>query len=128
MLAARAAGQQPVPPPDLQIGPGAFMKGAPRAGDIFPQDIVGGTYLDDILGPGAWLIARRAGDIAGLKNAALARIESLDGAALRPFAAKLAALLDAHSSDAVLVRPDRYTFGAGNARELSNAYAAALRP
>jgi 3-(3-hydroxy-phenyl)propionate hydroxylase len=127
MLAAKAAGQQPVPPPDPQLGPGAFMPSARRAATIFPQDNVGGAYLDDALGRGAWLIARRASDIAGLKNPHLARIESLDGAALKPFASKLAALLDTYAADAVLVRPDRYVFGANAARELADAYGAAVR-
>lgn len=127
MLAARAAGQQPVPPPEPQLGPGAFMSTAPRAATIFPQDNAGGTYLDDELGRGAWLIARDAADIAGLKSPFLARIESLDGAALKPFASKLSTLLDTYGADAVLVRPDRYVFGTGTARELSNAYATTVR-
>ena len=126
MLAARAAGQQPVPPPDPQIGPGAFMANDKRAGTIFPQDKAGDTYLDDILGPGAWLIARRASDVSGINNASIARIESLDGATVKPFAPKLTALLHGYKSDAVLVRPDRYVFGTGSARDLSNAYAVAL--
>lgn len=125
MLAARAAGQQPLPPADPQMGPGAFAQSA-RAGTIFPQDKIGDTYLDDLLGPGAWLIARRAGDIANLKNPILQRIESLDGATLQPFAPKLAALLDSYRADAVLVRPDRYVFGADNPAELSDKYASAL--
>jgi 3-(3-hydroxy-phenyl)propionate hydroxylase len=127
MLAMRAAGQQPVPPPDPQLGPGAFMPNAPSAATIFPQDNVGGTYLDDVLGRGAWLIARDGNDIAGLKSPFLARIESLDGAALKPFAANLSALLDSYRAAAVLVRPDRYTFGTGSAGELANAYATAMR-
>ena len=128
MLAARAAGQQPVPPADPQIGPGAFMPNNKRAGTIFPQDKVADTYLDDVLGPGAWLIARRASEIAGLKIPDLSRIESLEAATLKPFATKLGTLLDTYQSDAVLVRPDRYVFATGNPRELANAYAAALRP
>jgi 3-(3-hydroxy-phenyl)propionate hydroxylase len=127
MLAAKAAGQQPVPPPDPQLGPGAFMPNAPRAATIFPQGKVGGTYLDDTLGRGAWLIARRANDIAGLKNPYLARIESLDGATLKPFAAKLTGLLDTYAADAVLVRPDRYVFGTGNARQLASSFTASMR-
>jgi 3-(3-hydroxy-phenyl)propionate hydroxylase len=127
MLAARAAGQQPVPPADPQPGPGAFMKDNAQAATIFPQDKADGHYLDDVLGRGAWLIARDANDIAGLKNPHLARIESLDGATLKPFSAKLGALLDAYGAEAVLVRPDRYTFGTGNARDLANAYTAAVR-
>jgi 3-(3-hydroxy-phenyl)propionate hydroxylase len=127
MLAARDAGQQPVPPADPQPGPGAFAKDNPRAGSIFPQDNAAGIYLDDILGRGAWLIARRASDVEGLKSQVLARIESLDGTALKPFAVKLSSLLDSCGADAVLVRPDRYVFGTGNPRVLANAYTAALR-
>ncbi|MBP6012939.1 MAG: bifunctional 3-(3-hydroxy-phenyl)propionate/3-hydroxycinnamic acid hydroxylase [Alphaproteobacteria bacterium] len=126
MLAARAAGQQPVPPADPQLGPGAFMPNAPRAGTIFPQDIVGNTRLDDVLGAGAWLIARRASDVAGLQNRYLARVVSLEDGPLKPFASKLAQHLDACGADAVLVRADRYVFGTGTARELSNAYSAIL--
>ncbi|MEQ1867974.1 MAG: hypothetical protein ABL996_25420, partial [Micropepsaceae bacterium] len=100
--------------------------GAPRAGTIFPQDTVGDARLDDILGPGAWLIARRASDVAGLENRHLARMISIEDAALRPFASKLAQHLDAYGADAVLVRADRYVFGTGTARELSGAFSAAL--
>ena len=126
MLAMRAAGQQPVPPPDPRLGPGAFMKASDQAAAIFPQDRVGNTYLDDTLGRGAWLIARSTHDIAGLKSPHLARIESLDGTTLKPFAAKLGALLDSYRAASVLVRPDRYIFGAGTARELANAFTAAM--
>jgi 3-(3-hydroxy-phenyl)propionate hydroxylase len=127
MIAARAAGQQPVPPADPQIGPGAFLAGAARAGAIFPQDTVGTSRLDDVLGTGAWLIARRASDVAGLENRHLARIISIEDAALKPFAPKLAQHLDAYSAEAILVRADRYVFGTGTARELSGAFSAVLR-
>lgn len=127
MLAAKAAGQQPVPPADPQIGPGAFMPNDKRAGTIFPQERIGGTYLDDVLGPGAWLIARKASDIAGIKSANITRIESLDGTTLKSFAPKLTAHLDAYGTDAILVRPDRYTFGTGNVGDLAKAYTAALQ-
>jgi 3-(3-hydroxy-phenyl)propionate hydroxylase len=126
MLAMRATGQQPVPPADPQAGPGAFKSDSPRAGTIFPQDVAGNARLDDVLGTGAWLIARRASDVAGMKNKYIARIESLEDPVLKPFAAKLIALLDAFGTEAVLVRPDRYVFGAGAARDLANAYAAQL--
>ena len=127
MLAERAKGATPVPPADPKVGPGAFLTRTPRAGTIFPQDTVNGVRLDDVLGRGAWLIARRTSDIAGLKNAFVARIEALDGSVLKPFTAKLTALLDGDGTDAILVRPDRYVFGSGQARELSNAFANALR-
>jgi 3-(3-hydroxy-phenyl)propionate hydroxylase len=127
MLAERAKGATPVPPADPKVGPGAFLTRTPRAGTIFPQDTVNGVRLDDVLGRGAWLIARRTSDIAGLKNAFVARIEALDGSVLKPFTAKLTALLDGDGTDAILVRPDRYVFGSGQARELSKAFANALR-
>jgi 3-(3-hydroxy-phenyl)propionate hydroxylase len=126
MLAARAAGQQPVPPADPQIGPGAFLPNDKRAGTIFPQDKIGSTYLDDVLGPGAWLIARRTSDIAGLSSKFIARIEALDGGSLKSFASKLGAQLDAYKCDSVLIRPDRYVFGTGNARDLAGSFTAGM--
>lgn len=127
MLAERAKGATPVPPADPKVGPGAFLTHTPRAGTIFPQDTVNGMRLDDVLGRGAWLIGRRTSDIAGVENAFVARIEALDGSVLKPFAAKLTALLDGDGTDAILVRPDRYVFGSGQARELSDAFANTLR-
>lgn len=122
MLAQRAAGEQPVPPADPQIGPGAFVSGSAKASSIFPQGQTGGRRLDDVMGRGAWLIARRSADLAGVSSKLLSRAEALDGDLLKPFASGLAAYLDAASADAVLVRPDRYTFGTGTTRGLLDAW------
>jgi 3-(3-hydroxy-phenyl)propionate hydroxylase len=122
MLAQRAQGQQPVPPPDPSPGPGVFLSSSARAGSIFPQGRVDGRRLDDVMGPGAWLIARGSSDLAGVKSALLARVEALDGAMLKAFSGMLSAYLDQAGSDAVLVRPDRYVFGTGSAAAVANAY------
>jgi 3-(3-hydroxy-phenyl)propionate hydroxylase len=126
MLAQRAAGEQPVPPADPQPGPGAFVAGVAQAASIFPQGIAGGVRLDDVLGRGAWLIARRGADLAGVSGKLLARVEALDGALLKPFASRLAAYLDAAGADAVLVRADRYTFGTGSVPDLVRAWEKAV--
>jgi 3-(3-hydroxy-phenyl)propionate hydroxylase len=126
LLAQRAQGLQPVPPPDPQPGPGAFLQASPRAASIFPQSIVGGQRLDDVMGPGAWLLARRHADIAGLSDPCLARSEALDGPLLKDFSGPLSAYLDAAGGDAVIVRPDRYVFGTGEAKALVADYARAI--
>lgn len=126
LLAQRAQGLQPVPPPDPQPGPGAFLQGSPRAASIFPQSIVDGQRLDDVMGPGAWLIARRRADIAGLSDPCLSRSEALDGPLLKAFSGPLSAYLDAAGGDAVIVRPDRYVFGTGEAKALVAGYARAI--
>jgi 3-(3-hydroxy-phenyl)propionate hydroxylase len=124
MLAQRAAGEQPVPPADPQPGPGAFVAGAAKAASIFPQDEVGGRRLDDLMGRGAWLIARRGADVAGVSGKLITHVEALDGVVLRPFAQKLGAYLDV--ADAVIVRADRYVFGTGSVQGLMAEWERAL--
>lgn len=103
LLAARAAGQAPAGPLAYPpIAAGLILAGTPGAGSYFPQPIAAGQRLDDVLGPYHWLIAR--GD--------------LDRGELAPFRAALAGWLDAHEAQAVLVRPDRYVFGSGDADRL----------
>jgi 3-(3-hydroxy-phenyl)propionate hydroxylase len=126
MLAQRAAGEQPVPPADPQPGPGAFVAGAAKAASIFPQDEVGGARLDDVMGRGAWLIARRGADVAGVGSKLVSRVEALDGDRLNPFAAKLGAYLDGAGADAVIVRADRYVFGTGSVQGLMAEWVRAL--
>ena len=126
MLAQRAQGQQPVPPPDPSPGPGIFMTGSARAGSIFPQGVAGEKRLDDLLGAGAWLIVRTSREVAGI-GSPVARVVALAVDELAPFAPGLSAWLDDARADAVLVRPDRYVFGTGDARALLSAYEAALR-
>lgn len=104
----RALGKLPAGPPGYPaIAKGLILAGAPGAGRYFPQPVsVEGTRLDDILGPGRWLLSRE------------------DPRTL-PFAGPIARWLDEHGAEAVLVRPDRYVFGAGAPNQLSAAWAAA---
>ncbi|WP_298170406.1 bifunctional 3-(3-hydroxy-phenyl)propionate/3-hydroxycinnamic acid hydroxylase [Novosphingobium sp.] len=111
MRIGRALGKLPTTPPDYPpISAGAILADSPGAGRYFPQSIArDGAKLDDRLGPGAWLISR----------------SELAGEALAPFAEKLGNWLDRHRTDAVLVRPDRHVFGAGDPETLRAAWKAA---
>jgi 3-(3-hydroxy-phenyl)propionate hydroxylase len=126
MLDARAAGAvaggaMAFPP----IEAGAILAGSPAAGTLFPQPWAGSggsaARLDDVLGPGPWLIRRDAGD-------ALAPVPTftLADPRLPPFAGDLSAWLARHDAPAVLVRPDRVVFGTGAAQVLVEAYQAAI--
>ncbi|MDB5482979.1 MAG: monooxygenase [Caulobacteraceae bacterium] len=130
MLARRASGAPP-PMPPLRPAPlraGCVMTGAGGAGEIFPQPTAGsGTRrlrLDDALGEGAWLISREPITVCDPNLAAHQLGEDL----LAPFRAAIAGWLDKHRAKAVLVRPDRYVFGAGEPDALASAWAQALRP
>jgi len=111
MIAARAAGQaldgNPGYPP---ISHGAILAGTAAAGSYFPQPVVQGQRLDEVLGHGSWLLAR--GD--------------LDRGDLAPFRAVLTDWFDTQSVEAVLVRPDRYVFGSGEPAVLDGAWKALL--
>ncbi len=128
MLAQRAAGAPALPPaaPAPLNGDG-FLTGAPGAGALFPQAVSGQTEprqrLDDILGAGAWLIARTAAPVSTAIN-----VTDLGDQKLKPFRSALEAWLDRHQAQAVLVRPDRYVFGVGEPQVLVAAYLQALRP
>jgi 3-(3-hydroxy-phenyl)propionate hydroxylase len=125
MLAQRAAGGGPAGglayPPILT---GRILAGSPGAGDYFPQpwaETGGETVrLDEVMGPGAWLISRRPSETEGGPGVRAIDLTSPD---LAPFAADLAAWLDRRGADAVLVRPDRYVFGSGGAADLVAAWA-----
>ncbi|WP_374572028.1 bifunctional 3-(3-hydroxy-phenyl)propionate/3-hydroxycinnamic acid hydroxylase [Phenylobacterium sp.] len=127
MLAQRERGGGALPP--MQAAPfaaGCVLAGSPGAGTMFPQPCVGEgarpARLDDVLGEGPWLISRAPAAIEGV------RVFDLDGEALAPFRAKVAAWLDGHQGEAVLVRPDRYVFGTGSAAILAAAWREALNP
>jgi 3-(3-hydroxy-phenyl)propionate hydroxylase len=118
MLAARkagggAGGALGQPP----LADGCLMTGTAGAGSYFPQAVSGSARLDDVLGSGAWLIGRGAGE----------NLIAVDSARLAPFRAQLEAWLAKHDADAVLVRPDRYVFGTGKADDLSAAWAKAVQ-
>ena len=124
MLSARAAGKAPngslanPPLPD-----GCIMKGAKAAGAYFPQPIVASTpaqRLDDVLGPGSWLIVRSAADRPTVDRL---RTLAIDEDALKLFRKDVEGWMAKHDADAVLIRPDHYVFGAGRAEDLQTAWA-----
>ncbi|WP_312162050.1 bifunctional 3-(3-hydroxy-phenyl)propionate/3-hydroxycinnamic acid hydroxylase [Phenylobacterium sp.] len=125
MLAQRAAGAAPLPPAaPAPLAGDCVMAGSPGAGALFPQPVAGTPErrlrLDDALGEGPWLITRTPAALDGAIDLADPR--------LAPFRAELAGWLDARQAAAVLVRPDRYVFGAGEPQDLAAAYRQALRP
>lgn len=114
MLAgARAVPNRPPPP----LVAGHILAGAPAAGERFLQTWADGRGLDDVLGPGAWLIAREP--VAPVPGVAVA---ALGDPRLTGHREALAAWLDRHHAPAVLVRPDRYVFGAGETAALAAAW------
>ena len=86
--------------------------------------VADGARLDDVLGEGGWLIARDppAPLAAGLRAVALS------DSRLAPFRERIEAWLASRGAEAVLVRPDRYVFGTGDAGSLAAAWSAALSP
>lgn len=109
----------PLPAPSL--GPGHLQAGAAAAGGFFIQTWADGQGLDDLLGPGPWLIARDgAQPVPGLTS------RTLSDPALAGHREALGRWLDEHGADAVLVRPDRYVFGAGDPAALIDAWRAPL--
>lgn len=109
---ARKLGKLPDGPPAYPpISAGTILAGSSGAGSYFPQaSAADGIRLDDVLGMGEWLITRK----------------DLDEPRLVAFADQIASWLDKTGVDAVLVRPDRYVFGTGNAADLKTAWEAAL--
>jgi len=125
MLAQRAAGVNALPPsaPPPMAG-GCLLAGSPAAGSLFPQPWAGDLRLDDVLGEGGWLIVREASPAI----APGVRTVSLADAPLAPFRSALSDWLTGLGADAVLVRPDRYVFGTGEAAALADAWSSALSP
>lgn len=122
MLAARAAGSSPdgaVSNPSL--GSGFLLAGSAEAGNYFPQLVTDqGQRLDDILGSGAWLITRSRPKAKSKSDSLKTFV--LDDPRLIPFKSQLAAWLEKHGMEAVLVRPDRYVFGTGVPDPLAQAW------
>lgn len=120
MLAARAAGRAPGSPPEYAaISEGCIMSGTNGAGSYFPQPVVESMRLDDILGPGPWLITQTS---VARPPAADIAVHAVTDTALAPFAARLKPWFAAHATDAVLVRPDRHVFGTGAPDDLLVAW------
>lgn len=130
MIAARAAGQSPdgtinYPP----IVRGLILDGASGSGQYFPQPYAGDNgalKLDDVLGAGAWLITRTPAAPAAPVDGLV--MVTLDDPCLAVFSDALDHELALHDAEAVLVRPDRYIFGTGDAGELHKAWSALLAP
>lgn len=122
MLAARAAGQSPdgaveFPP----LATGCMLGGTAGAGSYFPQFMAAeGERIDDALGEQAWLIGTITPGIAAPAGISLV---SLDAAPLAPWRKAAAQWLTERGAEAVLVRPDRYVFGTGDAASLLSAWA-----
>ena len=122
MLAARAAGQSPdgaveFPP----LATGCMLGGTAGAGSYFPQFMAAeGERIDDALGEQAWLIGTITPGIAAPAGVSLV---SLDAAPLAPWRKAAAQWLTERGAEAVLVRPDRYVFGTGDAASLLSAWA-----
>lgn len=109
------------PQPSPMLGPGRQAVGSPGAGSFFPQTWAEGRGLDDVLGPGPWLIARDAApETPGVTTAALS------DPALAGHREGLVRWLDSQGADAVLVRPDRYVFGTGEPAALVEGWRAPL--
>jgi 3-(3-hydroxy-phenyl)propionate hydroxylase len=108
MLASRAAGAQPVSMdwPDLA---GGCLTSTPGAGSLFPQTVADGARMDDVFGPGWWLIGDKLQEQG---HAGITTIPLGSRAALN-FEPGLRGWLTKHEAPAVLVRPDRFVFGSG---------------
>jgi 3-(3-hydroxy-phenyl)propionate hydroxylase len=127
MLAQRAAGASTALPAYPAFSAGCLIAGSPGAGEVFPQpwsqDGEDTLRMDDILGPGPWLISRS--DPAPASLGKLASVH-LDDRRLTPFRGALERWLDKHQAEAVLVRPDRYVFGTGHPLDLAHAFVGQL--
>jgi len=128
MLAAQASGAPALPAmTPSPFASGCLLAGSAGAGELFPQPTVGQgaarLRMDDRLGDEAWLIVRAGAD----GTTAGVRLLGLDAEELAPFRPALLAWLDRRQAEAVLVRPDRYVFGAGEPIVLLDAWDATLR-
>jgi len=128
MIAAYIRGEAPPRIAFKPLARGLLLENTPGSGELFPQAVVAGTKLDDVLSPSAWLILRGSDAEIGLGPASaiatsLLSPYTLTDPLLKPFASTLKAWLDARGVDAVLIRPDRYIFGSGHALDLQRAFA-----
>jgi 3-(3-hydroxy-phenyl)propionate hydroxylase len=129
LIARRQSGAPPPPLGDPDLARGFLLADSAGAGELFPQPwaVVGDAALklDDVLGPGPWLITREPAPAAP-RGAGLRRFDLDSDSRLAPFREPLRAWLERRSAEAVLVRPDRYVFGTGAAAMLADAFARQL--
>ena len=129
LLAQRASGHSPVPPPSPHMGPGLTSREARGGGEFFVQPWSqrdGETRrLDDCMPKSAWLIVRDGTSKAARLPPFLSQVD-IAAPQLAPFADALRAWLDTRDADAVLVRADRYVFGTGIAEDLVAEFSRAL--
>jgi len=107
-IRAQSASKQGETAADLipAITSGCIAAGTTAAGERFIQpELTDGRKLDDLTGQG-WRLFVRGADIAGT-GAGVTRVVAAD----LPDCGAITAWLDEHHVDAVLVRPDHYTFG-----------------
>ena len=117
-------GGTPAPPPaNGPLTAGLILPGSPAAGVYFPQPWADGLRLDDVLGPGSWMLSRQAETDPGPWTCA-----SLGEPRLAAFRPALERWFNSHQASAVLVRPDRHVFGTGDPLALAQAYLGALKP
>ncbi len=124
MLSARRAGAQPAGPSAAKLAAGCLRDDDPAAGLYFPQPIAEGARFDDAIGARACLICADRGDSRAAPDL---NVVALSAPELAPFKPALERWLAAQDAAAVLVRPDRYVFGAGAAQDLAAAWRAMTR-
>jgi len=127
MKAARAAKGDTVDPiPGLPGIANGCLSQTPRAGELFPQAMQACTStglcgrFDDLAGEGFWLLTRE--DAAPVTAPNVRHIKL--GADIADETGRLDTLLE--STEAILIRPDRYIFGTGKPAELVAALKTAL--
>jgi 3-(3-hydroxy-phenyl)propionate hydroxylase len=116
-LRAKANDAEPQTAADLipAIKTGVILVGSPAAGERFIQPQVGDAKLDDLTGDGWRLFVRTPVSARnGVKVIAADQVPNIT------------AWLDQNGADAVLVRPDHYVFGTGEANALLAARREAL--
>ncbi|WP_067735842.1 bifunctional 3-(3-hydroxy-phenyl)propionate/3-hydroxycinnamic acid hydroxylase MhpA [Novosphingobium naphthalenivorans] len=122
LLARQAAGEQ-----DLSVDypalSGGCLTGLPDAGALFLQPVTGEDRFDRLLGLDAALIGR---DLPPVSIPGL-RVLDLSAPEMAPFAPALTDWLQDRGVPAVLVRPDRHVFGAGDPEELVRQWTGKLQ-
>lgn len=117
-----SAKSQPARPVDIETSRDAD----PLAGTPFPQfrESAGEreALSDDVLGRGAVIIHRGALGSEAADCPASLRSVDVDADDGAPFDHDIARWLEAQQVEAVIVRPDRYVFGSGEAQELVSAW------